>query len=365
MSVETKVFGGQVLETKQSTVNGVPVGVFDAYLATWDPDLGGRYGVPDQFVRGAWRNSLQQHRERRMRQVRLKDQHGVIVGGYPIDGVYEDDVGLRGTGHVNLEKQAGRELWSLMRQEVIVDMSVSYIALQDKLEDGVRKIFEAQLIEASPVDEPNNQQAQVIELKAVVPFQDLPLAPRDRAWNSAAAIRRVRAQTGSQDAPSSGYRNAFLWYDSANSKEFGAYKLPIADAIDGRLMAVPRAIFAAAGAMRGARGGVQIPEADRARVVRHLERYYAKMDEESPFESRERQFVRAVEVQGMTSEQFEDVLRRGASWSKAAARLAVEKMGGLRRGTDMQYAGDEGIAKLVASMRDAARAVREGRAART
>jgi hypothetical protein len=50
---------------------------------------------------------------------------------------------------------------------------------------------------------------------SVTAFQDLPLADRDR--------------------------DAHVWYDSANKDNFTAYKLLIADVIDGKLTAVPRA----------------------------------------------------------------------------------------------------------------------------
>src|SRR5690606_32361444 len=57
----------------------------------------------------------------------------------------------------------------------------------------------------------------------------------------------------------------------------------IADVIDGRLMAVPRAIFAAAAVIQGARGGVNIPDSDIPAIKRHLERYYRKMEKEPPW----------------------------------------------------------------------------------
>ena len=44
---------------------------------------------------------------------------------------------------------------------------------------------------------------------------------------------------------------------------FTAYKLLIADVVDGRLVAVPRGIMAAANVMQGGRAGVDLP-ADEA-----------------------------------------------------------------------------------------------------
>ncbi|MCW2497623.1 hypothetical protein [Jatrophihabitans sp.] len=114
-------------------------------------------------------------------------------------------------------------------------------------------------------------------------FSDFPLADRSRRWNGAAAEKRVRAWADAQDGPNAAYRRAHLWYDSENKDNFTAYKLLIADVIDGQLTAVPRAIVAAAGIVDGARGGLDVPAGDVAKLRRHLARYYAKMDEAPPW----------------------------------------------------------------------------------
>ncbi len=118
---------------------------------------------------------------------------------------------------------------------------------------------------------------------AVTSFQDLPLADRDRPWDGAAAERRIRAWAKAQDEPNARYRDAHVWYDAGAKDNFTAYKLLIADVVDGRLRAVPRAVFAAAAVMQGSRGGVDLPEKDRARVRSHLAKYYAKLDESPPW----------------------------------------------------------------------------------
>ncbi|MFI6598232.1 hypothetical protein ACIBHX_18400 [Nonomuraea sp. NPDC050536] len=118
----------------------------------------------------------------------------------------------------------------------------------------------------------------------VTQFQDLPLADRDREWDSAAADRRVRKWAGAEDKPNEKYRNAHLWYDASQADEFGAYKLPIADVVNGELKAVPRAIMSAGAIMDGARGGVDLPEDEIGRVKSHLAKYYAKMGETPPWE---------------------------------------------------------------------------------
>ncbi len=119
---------------------------------------------------------------------------------------------------------------------------------------------------------------------AVTAFQDLPLADRDRAWDGAAAERRVRAWAGVDEEPNEKYRDAHVWYDADAKQNLTAYKLLIADVVDGTLVAVPRGVFAAAAVVQGSRGGVDLPDRDRDRVRSHLAKYYAKLDETPPWQ---------------------------------------------------------------------------------
>ena len=119
---------------------------------------------------------------------------------------------------------------------------------------------------------------------AVTAFGDLPLADRDREWDGDAAEKRVRAWAKAEDEPNEKYRDAHVWYDADAKENFTAYKLLIADVIDGRLKAVPRGVFAAAAVMQGSRGGVDVPDKDRSRIKSHLAKYYKKLDDTPPWE---------------------------------------------------------------------------------
>ena len=119
---------------------------------------------------------------------------------------------------------------------------------------------------------------------SVSTFQDLPLADRGREWDGAAAEKRVREWASAEAQPNAKYRSAHVWYDQGNTGNFTAYKLLIADVINGRLTAVPRGVFAAAGVVQGARGGADIPESDVARIKSHLAKYYKKMGDQAPWE---------------------------------------------------------------------------------
>lgn len=119
---------------------------------------------------------------------------------------------------------------------------------------------------------------------AVTAFQDLPLAEPDHAWDGAAAEKRVRSWAGAEDEPNPPYRDAHVWYDAEKKSNFTAYKLLIADVVDGKLVAVPRAVHAAAAVMQGSRGGIDLPDKDIDRVKSHLAKYYAKLDQTPPWQ---------------------------------------------------------------------------------
>jgi len=74
----------------------------------------------------------------------------------------------------------------------------------------------------------------------------LPLAPADTTWDSAEADKRMREAIGAEDAPNSTYARYHLWFNADEPENFGAYKLPFVDIIDGRAHAVPNALRNAA-----------------------------------------------------------------------------------------------------------------------
>jgi hypothetical protein len=118
---------------------------------------------------------------------------------------------------------------------------------------------------------------------AVTSFQDLPLADRDREWDGDAAEKRIRRWADAEDEPNEKYREAHVWYDADQKDNFTAYKLLIADVVDGKVRAVPRGVMAAGNVMQGARGGVDLPGNDIERVKSHLAKYYEKMGDSAPW----------------------------------------------------------------------------------
>ncbi|HET6793303.1 MAG TPA: hypothetical protein VFH45_02600 [Acidimicrobiales bacterium] len=119
---------------------------------------------------------------------------------------------------------------------------------------------------------------------SVTSFKDLPLADRSRRWDGTAAEKRVRKWADATEEPNARYRDAHVWYDKENKDNFTAYKLLIADVVNGELVAVPRGVMAAGAVMQGSRGGVDLPKGDISRVKSHLAKYYGKMGEQAPWQ---------------------------------------------------------------------------------
>lgn len=121
-----------------------------------------------------------------------------------------------------------------------------------------------------------------LHVNASNPNLNLPMATSDTKWDGDSAIQRIREYTGSTESPTSNYRRFFMYFDASSVDDFGAYKLPFADIIDGRPHAVPSALSAIDGALSGARGGVDIPEEDKQRIARNVEHYKSKMEKTMP-----------------------------------------------------------------------------------
>lgn len=114
-------------------------------------------------------------------------------------------------------------------------------------------------------------------------WADMPIADDSRAWDGAAAADRVFSWAGGPDNPDwAKYARAFLRKDdNANPESRGAYGFGIADVIDGTLTIVPKGVFAAAAATKGARTG-KTP-ADAAAMQRVLRGIYKRLDRPAPF----------------------------------------------------------------------------------
>ncbi len=155
-------------QCKQVQRDGFEVGTVAGHIATFDLDRGDFFGRRDQFLKGAFLESLQDFRKRN-RDIRLKDHHGRTIGVFPIENVHEDETGLFGIGELNLEVQQGKEAFALAKQGALSDFSIGFTidkSIMDEQEE-IRTISKATIWEGSIVDEPMNQFANITTVKSL------------------------------------------------------------------------------------------------------------------------------------------------------------------------------------------------------
>ena len=323
--METKTVPFEVKDLSEDNDNYVFNGLLAAYENV-------DYGL-DRIKKGAFKNFLTKSRATGVKSIPSFWSHDerVPIGVLPVKDMRETDEGLFVHGIMPKDDSfvKGR-IMPQMRVGSIGQMSIGYDAIDFKYDGKIRDLYDLHLWEGSLVSIAMNNKATIRDFKSVPPYQDLPLADRQRAWDNDSAIGRVREWAGADDGSLSDpdvqkkYKQAFFWYDDANQDLFGAYKLPFADIIDGRLTAVPRGVFAAAAAMRGARGGVYLPEQDRPGVIRNIERYYAKMELDSPFTKSN--VIKLHDLTCIDERTLEHIFKSGVSFTGKLAPAVVSAL---------------------------------------
>lgn len=318
------------LEIKEVSAEGV----FEGYLSVF----GNLDSDRDIIAQGAFTKSL---KRRPPSKVKLLWQHDPAQPIGVWESMEEDKRGLKVKGRLLINQGVPKadEAYALLKAGALDAMSIGFAIPAGGAEwdskKNLRNITEVDLWEGSLVTFPANGKARVTRVKTAVPYQDLPLADRGRPWDGDAAEARVRQWAGGgssiEDMDWDKYRQAFLWYDSDNQEAVTSYKLGVADIISGELTAVPRGIFAAAGALLGARGGVDIPDEAKSRAISHLERYYSKMDMESPFKALDmggtvKSYVQALLASAGDAKEHEQTLRE-VGFSGTEAKAITAKIG--------------------------------------
>lgn len=302
------------LEVKQVTDDFVYIEGYASTFGNLDRD-------GDIIAKGAFTNTLTKRKPEFIYQHQMDKPIGVW------DSLVELEEGLFVKGRMPRANSLVRDIESLAKMGALKSLSVGFnVVVADTAPDGVRVIKEIDLWEISIVTIPANPEARITGVKSMMPYQNLPLAERSQAWDSVAAVKRVRSFTKSEDEPSAAYKEAFLWHDSEDSKNFTAYKLPIADVIDGKLQIVPRAIFAAVPVLRGTRGGADIPTLEKQAIIANVEKYYKKIGMESPFEKSDNSIIGLDEVELIqTKKEFEQLLMdTGLFTRRACVTLAAK-----------------------------------------
>jgi len=122
------------------------------------------------------------------------------------------------------------------------------------------------------------------EEKGAIPYSKLPLADINYRWDKAKALKRIQdwalKRDGSLDPAK--LQKCFRWYNTEKPTNITSYKLPIADIINGEPHKVWNAVRAAMAALLGARGGINVPDADKKKIYNALSKDYKDFDKEPP-----------------------------------------------------------------------------------
>jgi len=148
-----------------------------------------------------------------------------------------------------------------------------------------------------------------IESKAVPAYKNYDLMSVDTKWDKGKAVNQIKTQTNSSEKPSNTYKNGFMYFNPDEEDNYGGYKLPYVYVEGGKIKAVPKAIFAIAAALSGARGGVNIPDADKSKIKSQLNKYYEKMDREPPFKN-DKTFVDIDTIKAFEKRDYEKLFQK-------------------------------------------------------
>jgi hypothetical protein len=113
---------------------------------------------------------------------------------------------------------------------------------------------------------------ETLDIRGALPVHKTPVASEESNWDGPTQVR---------NATTDDLRVMSAWVDASAPDVKSSYKLPHHEA-DGLHRVVWRGVAAAMGIMMGARGGVDIPDADRQAVYNHLATHYRQFDKEPP-----------------------------------------------------------------------------------
>lgn len=223
----------------------------------------------------------------------LKSRDPVLLWGHDmgsipigkIASIEEDHKGLRFEAHMPRDDDRVKgQIAPQLRIGSLKGISIGFrVKDRERQKDGTTLIKEVELFEVSLVSIPANPLASVTGFKSlgVQSFNsDLPLADRKRKWSEADAIERIKAHFGVDAYATPEYREAFLWHDPESPDDLTACKFCICDVIEGRLTAIPAAIYKATAALMRTKDSDVTSEVREALQIT-LDRYYARLDPSS------------------------------------------------------------------------------------
>lgn len=287
--------------------------LFEGYASTFgDVDLGN-----DRVVKGAFTKTIRELKERAV-PISGADINALLPvlwqhrRDQPVGSFYdlrEDDKGLfvKAVLPKSDDLVTGRVM-PQMRARSIKALSIGYQIIEQSMQGSVRNIEEVRLIEVSLVTTPMNEEATITSVKQEHDL--LPVVGKKVKWVAKEAIERIeKADHECSDG--------FLYYSDEQTKS-----LPIADIVDGELVAIPRAIFSAVAAINGAKR-LNISEEEQTKIKSDIDEYYSLMGLNSPFSKKYKLGVN--EAKTLTSRDLEKFLIANNVFSKDAAKLIASK----------------------------------------
>ena len=234
-------------------------------------------------------------------QISIDYEHQALEGPPPAPAAGWADLELRDDG-----LWAVRVTWTQRAAEFLRQREYRYFSpafITERRKDGEHIV---ELVNIALTNIPATHHLEPLVARAVQ-FRAGRVIERE-SWDADAAESRVRKWASSDGSGEKEtidwekYRQAFAWYDAENPENFGSYKLIHHDVVDDELVVVKPGVQAAAAALQGARGGVDIPESDMDAVRRHIAQHYHQWDEEAPWE-RESKTEEEVSMSKMEVEQ--------------------------------------------------------------
>lgn len=255
--------------------------ILSGYAATYDKDR-----VDDVIVPGAFKQCLD-----RMNQsgesLQLYFNHDLSAP--PIGAVvecFEDRKGLKYTSHLPKDDTfvASRIVPQIKRRSLKQNSFGYRVRESEKRKsDNARLLKRIDIFEISVVGMPANPGAVIETIKGLVPFQDFAIDSKSKDWDAGAALTRLRAHFSDDEE---GLKSAFLYVDP--DKQIGEWdaRFLIADVDEnGCVKANHVAIHKAAAVLYGSRAGDVLPEGADDAVKSIIDRYYQRLDLESPAKS--------------------------------------------------------------------------------
>jgi len=241
------------VELKEAT-GGTPEGVFKGYASVF-----GKKDFQDDVVEpGAFARTLHQKGGR----FPILFQHDPMEPIGQITEAVEDSRGLKVVGRLALGVQRANDTLHLVKAKAIQGLSIGYRTVKHEMNNdtGVRHLKEIELFEISPVVFPANPHARISGIKSAIAFQDLELAEKKDD-----DVTTLSEWAGDDKEK---LRSAHLLVKD------GEYFFPIAEVVNGKLVATRGAILKA---------GIEVfsnnclEEDEMTMTMRHLDRYYRKI----------------------------------------------------------------------------------------